>query len=112
MYLSYIQGGEPRAAPSAGGGRAGEGGAELHHAGVQRQLRHHAQVRGTVDCRSLADTHWGRWTHQDFPDTEVIINNDPDTGVEDGQDYAIWSITVPLTREDVGVKVWVVKLML
>ena len=57
VYLSCIQGGEPRAAPSAGGGRAGEGGAELHHAGVQRQLRHHAQVRGTVGSRSLADTH-------------------------------------------------------
>lgn len=45
-----------------------------------------------------------RWTHQDFPDREVIINNDPDTGAEDGQDYAIWSITVPLSRDDVGVK--------
>ena len=60
---------------------------------------------GTLSNRSLANTHRVRWTHQDFPDREVIINNDPDTGVEDGQDYAIWSITVPLTREDVGVKV-------
>ena len=46
--MSYIQGGEPRAAPGAGGGRAGEGGAELHHAGLQRQLWHHAQVRGAL----------------------------------------------------------------
>ena len=30
--------------------------------------------------------------------------------MEDGQDYAIWSITVPLTREDVGVKVWLASL--